>query len=44
MSPLDDLNDHCFSLATELLVDLCEAFEEETGQKPTLAEVCELLA
>jgi hypothetical protein len=44
MSTLDDLNDHCFSLATELLVDLCDAFEEETGHKPTLAEVCELLA
>jgi hypothetical protein len=38
-----DLNDNCFSLATELIVELCRAFEEEVGDKPTIAELCELL-
>ncbi len=38
-----DLNDNCFSLATELVVELCRAFEEEIGDKPTIAELCEIL-
>ncbi len=44
MSRLDSLNDPCFSLATSLLVELCEAMEEEIGEKPTIVELCELLS
>ena len=43
MSVASDLNDSCFSLATDLLVELCQAVEEETGEKPTIADLCELL-
>jgi hypothetical protein len=42
-SRIGDLNDNCFSLTTELVVELCRAFEEEIGDKPTIAELCELL-
>lgn len=38
-----DLNDNCFSLATGLVIELCRAFEEEIGDKPTIAELCEML-
>src|SRR5687768_14772099 len=38
-----DLNDNCFTLATEAVVELCRAFEEELDDKPTIEELCELL-
>jgi hypothetical protein len=43
MSRTGNLNDTCFSLATELVVKLCRAFEKEIDDKPTIAELCELL-
>jgi hypothetical protein len=43
MSRTRELNDNCFVLAHELVVDLCRAFEEEINDKPTTAELCELL-
>jgi hypothetical protein len=44
MSLIEDLNDNCFVLATKYLKDLSQEVEDETGQKPTLDEMCELLA
>jgi hypothetical protein len=43
MSRIGNLNDHCFNLATELVVEVCRAFEEELDDKPTISELCELL-
>ncbi len=44
MSLIEGLNDNCFVLATKYLKDLGQEIEDETGQKPTLDEMCELLA
>ncbi len=41
---IGDLNDNCFALATEAVVRLARAVEAELGAKPSLEEVCELLA
>jgi hypothetical protein len=43
MSRVDDLNDDCFSLATDLVAKLCGEFEAAIGDKPTIDELCELL-
>lgn len=43
MSLIEGLNDNCFVLATAYLKELSQAVEDETGQKPTLDEMCELL-
>ncbi|MDX1966896.1 MAG: hypothetical protein SFV23_06980, partial [Planctomycetaceae bacterium] len=43
MSLIDQLDDHCFVLATEHIAALCAAIESEAGEKPTLDELCELL-
>lgn len=43
MSVVSELNDNCFSLATDLMVELCREVEAETGSKPTIADLCELL-
>jgi hypothetical protein len=44
MSRVPEFNDGIFAEATETLVELCRQIEEETGDKPTLEELCELLA
>jgi hypothetical protein len=43
MSVVDELNDTCFVMASDAIRQLVAAFEEETGRKPTLTELCELL-
>jgi hypothetical protein len=43
MSAVEELNDECFSMATELVAQLCEAFEDEIERKPTIGELCEIL-
>ena len=43
MSLISELDDHCFVLATEAMVELCTEVENATGQKPTIDELCELL-
>lgn len=44
MSILESLDDHFFSLATSLFAELCREIEAETGEKPTIAELCEILS
>lgn len=39
----DKLGDTCFNLASELFQEIARIFEEETGNKPTVEEVCEIL-
>lgn len=43
MSVIDDIDDHGFVLATELIVELCQEVEKLAGQKPTIDDLCELL-
>lgn len=43
MSVIANLDDGCFVLATECLVAICKKVEQAAGQKPTLADLCELL-
>jgi hypothetical protein len=38
-----DLNDNAFVLATEVVTAISNAIEEETGQRPSLEELCEVL-
>jgi len=44
VSLIDDLNDNSFALATEYIASLSREIEDETGEKPTLEELCDLLA
>jgi hypothetical protein len=44
MSRLHSLDDNCFALATEMVTALSEEFEKEMAGKPTIEELCELLA
>lgn len=43
MSRTGELNDNCFSLATELAANLSSEFKSELGSKPTVSEFAELL-
>lgn len=43
VSRVNELNDNSFALATEAAVELCMAFEEELGVKPSSREFAELL-
>jgi hypothetical protein len=38
------LNDSCFVHASECLTKICQMIEEEAGEKPSLHDLCELLA
>jgi len=41
---IGSLSDSCFTHASECLRELCQMIEEETGEKPSLNDLCELLA
>ncbi|PHS10423.1 MAG: hypothetical protein COA78_11355 [Blastopirellula sp.] len=38
------LNDSCFAFASESLSTLCRMIETETGEKPTIADLCQVIA
>jgi hypothetical protein len=41
---ISSLNDSCFVQASEYLMELCRMIEEESGVKPSLNDLCEILA
>jgi hypothetical protein len=43
MSAVQDLNDACFSIASEFLAEISDEFKEEVGRRPTLSELSEIL-
>ena len=43
MSVILELGDNCIVLATRALREIADAFEDELGRRPTLAELCEIL-
>ena len=43
MSKVDELNDNCFTLSTELVRNLCSEFATEIGEPPSIDELCELI-
>lgn len=43
MSVVNGLRDECFNIASSCISDLVRAFEAETGRKPSLDELCEIL-
>jgi hypothetical protein len=44
MSDVLGLNDNCFVLAGHAFIEIANAMKEELGRKPTLGELCEVLA
>ena len=44
MRMIDELDDHCFALASEHIAELCREMEDALGCKPTVQDLCDLLA